>query len=408
MKKLITLLFLLIAFTGFSQKKVKISMIYPGAGNTTKAVAKYNFIELHNVTDKEVDLTTWSLQYGSKDGNFASSAPNLYEFPTNTKIPAGGYLLVKVGAASLSGKSIGDIAPNHDLKTTEGDFTMSNSGGKVALVTDNQSLGCGGVPSAGAGKVPCDAGVFAIIEDIVAWGASTTQPETIGIAYGDPTTGVVRKGSGCYDTDNNAADFDLVANTSLTPRNATSTKVVCDGLWPVPVVLSGFSVEKSGNGVTLNWSTAQEQNSKEFQVERSEDQSNWTVVATVAANGNKNTASNYSAVDNNPVSGVNYYRLKMVDLDNSFSTSAIKSVVFGGSFAVSVSPNPASTYINVTLSGTNKNARIILSDINGKMVYDQTTNAPKLQINSSSFAKGMYILKVINGTDVNTTKVMVQ
>lgn len=408
MKKLITLFFLLAAFTGFSQKKVKISMVYQGAGNTSQAVANYNFIELHNVTNQEVDLTTWSLQYGSVDGNFASYAGNLYEFPANTKIPAGGYLLVKVGSASISPLAIGDKAPNHDLKTGEDDFKMSNNSGKVALVTENQALGCGGDVTRGGANAPCDAGIYAVIEDIVAWGVSTRGAETIGITYPGPTFGVVRKGSGCFDTDNNAADFDVVAVSSMTPRNSASTKITCNGLFPTPVVLSSFSVDKSGNGVKLNWSTSQEQNSKEFQVERSTDQTNWTIVATVAAAGNKNSVSNYSATDNAPASGVNYYRLKMVDLDNSFATSAVKSVVFGSSFAVSVSPNPASTFINVSLTGTQKSARIVLTDINGKMVFDQHTTSPKVQINTSSFAKGMYILKVINGTEVNTTKVMLQ
>lgn len=406
MKKILTLVFLLIAFTGFSQtKKVKISMIYPGAGNTTAAVYKYNFVELHNITNAEVDLTTWSIQYGSKTGNFASYGGNLYEFPSGTKIPAGGYLLIKVGAISSSANATTDIASGHDLKTTEGEFSMSNSGGKVALVTENEALGCGG--NQGGTSVACDAGIYSKIEDIVAWGVSTSNPETIGITYTDPTQGLVRKGSGCFDTNNNAADFDVVAPGGFTPRNSASTKVICDGQFPVPLQLVSFSVQKVGNGVQLNWSTAQEQNSKNFEVERSTDQNNWSTVATVSATGG-NSTTNYSATDNNPANGVNYYRLKMVDADNSFAYSAVKSVSFSTGFSVSISPNPASTYINVELSGNNNSSRVIVSDLNGKMVYSQITTAPKLQINTSTFSKGMYIVKVINGTEVNTSKVMIQ
>jgi hypothetical protein len=401
MKKILTLIFLLIAFTGFSQKKVKISMVYPGAGNTSKAVYKYNFVELHNVSIAEVNIGGWSIQYGSKTGNFASSSPNLYEFPANTKIAAGGFLLIKVGSLSTSPSATTDIASGNDLKSAEGEFTMSNSGGgKVALVTENAALGCGG--NIVGTSSPCDPGAYAVIEDIVAWGGAS-NPEGVAINNNDPLMIMVRKGNGCTDTDNNAADFDVV--TSASPRNKNSAVVSCSG---VPVVLTNFSVQKVNGGVQVNWATSQEQNSSHFIVESSTDQSNWKTVTTVAAAGNSASANNYSATDNNPSQGVNYYRLKMVDLDNSFVTSAVKSVSFSNGFSVSISPNPASSFINVELSGNNSSSRVILSDLNGKVVYNQITTAPKLQINSSAFAKGMYIIKVINGTEVNTSKVMVQ
>jgi hypothetical protein len=253
------------------------------------------------------------------------------------------------------------------------------------LAGTNTKLACG---SAGT---PC--GVNPFLLDSVNWN---------GLLSGN-TQGLVRKAAGCTNTGVNTADFDVVTNP--VPRNGATPAIMCSA---VPLQLTGFSVQKAGSSVQLNWSTAQEQNSKEFVVERSTDQSNWNTVATVAATGTSNGTANYSAIDNNPAQGVNYYRLKMVDADGSYVNSDVKSVTFSSSFSVSISPNPASTFINVTLNGNNNASRVIVSDLNGKVVFNQTTTAPKLQINSSTFAKGMYIIKVVNGTEISTNKVIVQ
>ncbi len=211
---------------------------------------------------------------------------------------------------------------------------------------------------------------------------------------------------GCDNSGDNSTDFEQldVSTGTNAPKNSASAVDICNA---TPLNLTSFSVQKAGSNVQINWSTAQEQNSKNFEVQRSTDQNNWSTVATVAATGSSNTTANYSATDYSPAQGVNYYRLKMVDADNSFAMSEVKSVNFASGFAVTISPNPASTYINVTLSG-NGSSKVIMSDLNGKVVYNQTTTAPKLQINSSTFAKGMYIIKVVNGSDISTNKVIIQ
>ena len=95
----------------------------------------------------------------------------------------------------------------------------------------------------------------------------------------------------------------------------------------LPVELANFEVMKSGTKALLNWTTLSEVNSSHFDVQRSQDGINWQNISVVVSHGNSNDINNYVLTDDQPHNGVNYYRLKMVDLDESYEFSDIKSVV---------------------------------------------------------------------------------
>lgn len=364
---------------------VLISQVYPGGGNASSTY-KNSYFELRNNGTDNLDISGFALQYATGTGDYGGSGNNyVYPFPAGSIIPAGTWILVQTGEAA--GVDGGDI-PTPDYTMVSDTISSTNSSsGKIAFAGTSSKLACG------SDATPC--GVNPFLLDSVVWGSSPL------LVLAD-NKGLVRKVSGCINTGINIADFDVVTNP--VPKNGATPAATCGAL---PLNLTSFSVQKAGSNVQINWSTAQEQNSKNFEVQRSTDQNNWSTVATVAATGSSNTTANYSATDYSPAQGVNYYRLKIVDADNSYTMSEVKSVNFASGFAVSISPNPASTYINVTLGG-NGSSRVIMSDLNGKVVYNQTTTAPKLQINSSTFAKGMYIIKVVNGSDISTNKVIVQ
>ncbi len=99
----------------------------------------------------------------------------------------------------------------------------------------------------------------------------------------------------------------------------------------LPVKLTDWNAQYSNGKVTLNWGTAQEINSSHFLVERSVDGINFQPVARIEAKGNSSVPSFYQAEDQSPFNGRTFYRLKMVDLDGTFSLSAIKTIVISES-----------------------------------------------------------------------------
>lgn len=113
---------------------------------------------------------------------------------------------------------------------------------------------------------------------------------------------------------------------------------------PLPIDLVSFTARSERNGtVQLEWATASEWDNLYFDVERSDDVSNWTVIGRVDAVGHSNALVQYDAIDDLPLRGTNYYRLRQVDLDGSSTTShvAVVEVLRLGNDPFTVYPNPA-------------------------------------------------------------------
>ncbi|MGG9971583.1 T9SS type A sorting domain-containing protein [Ferruginibacter sp. SUN002] len=176
-----------------------------------------------------------------------------------------------------------------------------------------------------------------------------------------------------------------------------------------PVKLSGFTTQKKTSSVTLNWVTEQESNTKSFIVLRSPDGSTWSEVSTVAAAGTSNSILNYTITDNTPLNGFNYYRLKQVSEDGTYTMSDIRKVLFSTNYKVMVTPNPARDFINVYISKNNGTNTIVrISDINGKLVRSESSALSTISIPTNGMAKGIYFVKVIDGTNITTKKISVQ
>ena len=91
-----------------------------------------------------------------------------------------------------------------------------------------------------------------------------------------------------------------------------------------PVTLLTFNAKRNGSVNSISWSTSQELNSKYFGIEHSSDGIHFSQIGRVAAAGNSSTQRSYQFVDPSPVKGFNYYRLMIVDIDNTVKYSMIK------------------------------------------------------------------------------------
>lgn len=175
----------------------------------------------------------------------------------------------------------------------------------------------------------------------------------------------------------------------------------------IPIKLNTFTAQKFNNAVKINWSTSIEINSKAFIVERSVNGTNWTDIATIPAAGNSQSKINYTVTDNNPAKGINFYRLRQTDLDNRVEYSATKSVLFNTAYDVLVSPNPATDMINIYVNNNSK-ASILLTDASGMVIRKFDSNLSLIKINTATFARGVYYVKVILENNVSVNKVLLQ
>lgn len=163
----------------------------------------------------------------------------------------------------------------------------------------------------------------------------------------------------------------------------------------LPVTLESFTGQlKSNKTVLLQWSFADQQDGAFYTVERSTDRISYNVVGTLAAG---NMAA-YSFIDNLPVTGKNYYRLKMTELSGRISYSAIVMVTVQSGNSVAVYPNPVKDQLTIQQIGTIKNNIILLTDLQGRVLQTIQLNSAQQTIDMTKYAAGMYLLKQEDGT----------
>lgn len=167
----------------------------------------------------------------------------------------------------------------------------------------------------------------------------------------------------------------------------------------VPVKLTSFTASKRTNVVELNWTTVNEQNMLAYEIERSADGIQFTTLGSVGATGRISSA--YSFIDNSPLASVNFYRLKMINTDLSFSYSRIVTVRFSsGNITFEAYPNPVKNNLNIHFTLPKGEVRIQLFDAQGRMVkqlqLQSSGSAIFTTVDMSNFQKGIYFIKVNN------------
>lgn len=171
---------------------------------------------------------------------------------------------------------------------------------------------------------------------------------------------------------------------------------------PLPVQLISFTAAKASGKVVLNWSTAQEINSSHFEIQRSTDAVTWKTVAHVQAAGTSGTVRNYQAEDAGSFAGYVYYRIKMVDNDETFALTNIARLSFAlennKTFAY---PNPATSY-TVISSSKNRSGNVTVEVINAftgiKALQLSLLNPGNtFRLNTAQLSAGSYIVKIISG-----------
>ncbi len=181
---------------------------------------------------------------------------------------------------------------------------------------------------------------------------------------------------------------------------------------PLPVGLSKFDITCTGNGAQLNWQTLTEQNSSNFEIEKSMNgATGWTTIGSSIAAGNSLNVKQYQYFDLK--GGTAYYRLRQVDKDGRFTYSNVQNVNCLTKFSnILVYPVPARNKLNVVLeTGRSSKATIVLVDVSGKMVSQQRADLQKgmnnLSIEVAGLSSGQYYLKVLGSDMFSTQKVTI-
>lgn len=176
----------------------------------------------------------------------------------------------------------------------------------------------------------------------------------------------------------------------------------------LPVRLVDFEARIVESAVALRWSTAMEENSDRFEIQRSDRTRQWESIGEVSANEASNTVQNYKFIDPRPFQGENLYRLKMIDKDRSFAFSSIRSVLtkIPDSDLLLVYPNPASKTIRVKSASP---PMLSFFSVDGKQVFQIDARSANGDIDISFLLPGLYTVqaKFPDGTTA-TDKILIR
>jgi hypothetical protein len=217
------------------------------------------------------------------------------------------------------------------------------------------------------------------------------------------------------DSSTDAKDWEVPQN-SLLPPAATSGRTIADGIArrnnissfsqygigmtsaPLPITLIAFTAFRIDPAkVGLQWQTGMESNNKGFDVEKRLDNdvsfSSTAFVPSAAQGGNSSSILHYSYTDADDYSGITYYRLKQIDLDDRYNYSVIRAVSGGTNVSVLLYPNPNHGQFTIRMDGATGIHDVRIVDAKGAVIKNM-----QLQGNTplpvTGLSSGAYIIQI--------------
>lgn len=237
-----------------------------------------------------------------------------------------------------------------------------------------------------------------------------------------PTGGQVRRPLqplSAFDNQNSTGTWTLFVSDGAATQQGSLTGWglrICtySASFPLPVNWLSFTAAKNADGtVAARWQTANEVNNNHYEVERSVDGRNFSLLGSIAAGPNAAGLQTYLYTDLAPLTGTSYYRVRQVDNDGRSVYSAVAKVSLGKAGVLwEVYPNPATNHVTVYARAALSGVRMQLLDVAGKLLYNAYLPALRtggtVNIPLQNLSRGTYVLKVVSGDRVDSEKIVVQ
>jgi hypothetical protein len=173
----------------------------------------------------------------------------------------------------------------------------------------------------------------------------------------------------------------------------------------LPVEMLSFEAELRDEKVHIKWITASELNNDHFEIQKSDDLNLFETIGQQIGNGSTNTLSSYLYVDENPLKGINYYRLASIDYDGTTHFTEPISILY---YEIGIQIYNSENGIEL-ISTVNTLSQFIIEiyEISGKLMFTETfiiEPFARKKINLSELSKGIYFVKIADGNKIQTLK----
>jgi hypothetical protein len=399
-----------LVYTNGTAAQITTDKEWPTAMTTPVTINNVNGVTLNSSKTQNASLTLTS-------GNLSLGANNLTIGTTGSII--GGSLssyIVTNATGALRIPNVGTtpvLFPVGPSSTAYHPATITNTG-----TADNFSVNVDGSASPSCVASSYSLPVTWNISEAIPGGSNCTLnldytgATTFGSSYDSTTAKIVHCSGGTPDYSNGSVVDSIATGTgfiTFSPFGISSDPVI------LPISLISFS-GKHNNGVTqLKWVTANEQNNKGFEIQRSVDGVNFITidfVKSLANNGNSSSNITYSYTDAKAQSGKAYYRLKQIDNNQNskysqtiaLTVEPINKLDFGRVFI-----NEGKAVVNIN-SPINQRVDVAVFDANGKriMFSNKQLNVGNnlFEVDMQNYSSGIYLITMMNNAKRITTKVV--
>jgi hypothetical protein len=170
----------------------------------------------------------------------------------------------------------------------------------------------------------------------------------------------------------------------------------------LPIDWQSFTGTTDNKFNYLNWVTASELNSSHFEVQRSKDGILFENIGSVTAAGMSNSPRSYNHTDRNPYVGINYYRIRMVEIDGMDAYSNVIALeIKDMSNGYVVYPNPTADVVTYeSVIENESDFEFTLLDVLGRVLIEKNQKLPagknQVQLDLKKLVPGNYTLRIIN------------
>ena len=178
------------------------------------------------------------------------------------------------------------------------------------------------------------------------------------------------------------------------------TFILDDGLSPddggnlnrvLPVEFGDVSAQAlPKEGIEVAFSTLVEENNSHFEIERSTDSRNWKTLGQIQGAGNTQSLQQYAFVDKSPREGLNYYRIRQIDFDGTYSYSRIVGERWQAELVIRFFPNPAKEQLQLQFAGAppEEEIEVRIVDMTGRLWLNQVWSGQPIDL--SRLTSGTY------------------
>jgi hypothetical protein len=223
---------------------------------------------------------------------------------------------------------------------------------------------------------------------------------TLALAYNDVVSGnwVTTTGT-TVNTGTNYLSETFSTPVQLSGITATTFGVV------LPITLVDFTATSEGHKVRLDWEMNATDKNTFCEVQHAADGKHFSILGKVSLLAGNQI---YNLYDNQPLQGMNFYRLVWQDETGMEKFSPIRSVLFSSNQqqGLTLYPLPVKDLLNINMPGNpGSSSYIILSGIDGKTLVRKDISAKTMSLDLRSYPAGMYVLTYFDGLSVKQYKI---